>query len=256
MLKKELIILLLSIITLQAQKFNFETHFATFEGELTADDIYEVDFGRLDAYELKLREGDYIKLKLTADFFPFLAIVAPSNEYKLSFPKDNKSIVYFEEDIDETGLWHIYIAGDSTDTGNHTLKICHVAADSRKLPVNADYTILTAFLLSHTNTDYFYFRNKECNIKNGEWKFVLPEQNLFESGKIIISENRTKLILEIPIDEELFQKISTQLSLLLNKEWNVRKSEKEIKYYEIEGLKKIILSKNDKKIQLIIINEK
>ncbi len=254
-MQKAIILVFLFLLNIQAQEFKFETNSSTLKGELTADDLFETDFGRFDAYELPLEDGDFIALKLKSSFFPLLTIVAPSNEYKVAFPKESKPEVLFKREIDESGMWQIYIAGDSTDLGKHSLQILYVSKDSRNLPQNADYCTLTEFFLSHTKTEFSYFKQDNFGKTDDELLLNINSQKLFTKGIISTKHNSTKLTLLLENNDELFQKVSQQLKNCLKKKWNTRDSKNGFEFSEIEGLRKISLTKDNSSLKLEFISK-
>jgi len=235
-----------------SQQIKFSTHSSTLKGELTEEDIFEKDFGRFDAYELQMEDGDFIIMKLKADFFPLMTVVSPSSEYKIAFPIDSTPEVVFQQEIDESGLWQIYIAGDSTDFGEHSLKLCYVSQNTRSLPNDANYCTLINFFIAHSVTNFFYFREENCELNDGTKELKMNSLGLFESGEIITKDDVSKLTLTINSSDSSFQKISEELKLCLKKDWNIRKSEEKIEFKEIEGLRKISFIKNKDSLMLTI----
>ena len=239
-----------------AQNAKFDTHAVTLKGELTKDDIFEKDFGRFDAYELNMQEGDLIYLSLKADFFPLMIVVAPSSQYKMAFPKDNKAEVNYKTEIDESGLWYIYIAGDSTDTGSHTLNLCYVSENARKLPKNSDFLTTVKFFLAHSVTDFNYFKDENCNTKDSSWNVNLAPNGVFESAKIIQKNGVSKIIVQIAIPQNEFGDYYKSLKNEYGKAWNIRKidGKDEIDLSEIEGLRKITVVKNASGKGILVIS--
>ena len=253
MFKKTIFLIMLFSVVMFCQKSKFETHTSTLSGELTEDDIYEKDFGRFDAYELQLEEGDFLIMKLNASFFPLLTVVSPSSEYQIAFPSDSSPEVIFQQDIDESGLWQIYIAGDSTDFGKHALKLCYVSENTRTLPPNSDYCTLVEFFLAHSKTNFFYFRNKDGKIKNGKSELKINLQNLFDSGEVAARDDVSKVTLhKEETGDNTFENISQNLKMCLKRRWNMRSYDNRIEFKEIEGLRRVILEKVKDKIDLTI----
>ncbi|MBU1115764.1 MAG: hypothetical protein KKE09_11585 [Bacteroidetes bacterium] len=255
MLHRVIILVFLFLLNVQAQEYNFDTHSSILKGELTKDDIFETDFGRFDAYELQMEEGDFLVMKLKSSFFPLLTIVAPSNEYKVAFPNDEKSEVVFEQQIDESGLWQIYIAGDSTDIGPHSLQLFYVSQDSRKLPKNANYCSLVQFFLSHAKTGFFYFKDDHFSKSDGEWVLRLMTQNLYKSGSVITKNGISRVTLILDNKDDIFKTISEQLKVCLKKQWNIRENKNGLEILEIEGLRKIFLKKEKSILKLEIYSK-
>jgi hypothetical protein len=252
MFKRAIIITFLMLLNLQAQKYNFDTHSSTLKGKLTNDDIYDADFGRFDAYELPMEEGDYIIMKLKAEFFPLMTVVSPSSEYKIAFPKDSNPEVIFKQEIDETGLWQIYIAGDSTDLGEHSLELCYVSSSTRNLPPNANISTIVDFYLAHAETNFFYFREENCELRDAKIAISIDSQKLLEMGEIFANKMYSNISLFINKYESSFAKISEELSQHLKGSWNIRESKNKIEFKEIEGLRRILLEENSSSLKLII----
>jgi hypothetical protein len=252
MFKSAIVLTFLILINLQAQKYDFKTHSSILNGELTTDDIYEPDFGRFDAYELQMEEGDFIIMKLNASFFPLLTVVAPSSEYQVAFQNDDNPEVVFKQEIDETGLWQIYIAGDSTDLGSHSLKLCYVSQESRTLPEDANYCTLINFFLSHSETNFFYFREENYSLKDGKKELKMDSQDLFEKGEIFTKNDISKLSLFFNPGISSFDTISADLKTCLKKNWNIRETKNKFEFVEIEGLRKISFVKNKTSFKLTI----
>lgn len=194
-------------------------------------------------------------MKLKSSFFPLLTIVAPSNEYKVAFPKDIKPEVEFEQEIDESGLWQIYIAGDSTDVGSHSLQLFYVSQVSRVLPKSANYCTLVQFFLSHAKTGFFYFKDDYFSKSDGEWAVKLNSQKLYLKGIVSTKNNVSKLTLLLDNNEDLFATVSGQLKVCLKKQWNIRENKNGLEISEIEGLRKIFLTKEKSNLKLEIYSK-
>ena len=252
MIQRAIILVFLVLLTTNAQDYNFKTNASTLKGELTKEDVFESDFGRFDAYELQMEEGDLLVIKLKSSFFPLLTVVAPSNEYKVAFPSESKPEVILKQEIDESGLWQIYIAGDSTDVGTHSLQLFYVSHDSRVLPKKSNYCSLAQFFLSHATTGFDYFKDNYFDKIDGNWQIKLGSQNLLIKGTVSTKSDISKLTLLLENDDELFQKVSFQLTNCFQKKWNIRESENKLEISEIEGLRKIFLMKEKSSLKLEI----
>ncbi len=252
MFKRAIFFTLIILANLQAQTYNFDTHSSTLKGELTKDDIFENDFGRFDAYELQMEEGDFIIMKLKADFFPLMTVVSPSSEYKIAFPNDSNPEVVFKQEIDETGLWQIFIAGDSTDVGNHSLKLCYVSQITRELPADATNCDLLNFFLAHSETNFFYFYKNNLEFKSGKVDLEIDSHELFDKSELEKDENKSKVTLHFNNNDYSFETISEELKKCLKGDWNKRESENKIEFSEIEGLRKISILQNKLGIELSI----
>jgi hypothetical protein len=237
-----------------SQEYNFSTHFSVLEGELTSDDVFEKDFGRFDVYELPMEEGDILRLKLTAEFFPLMIINSPSSEYKMAFPEDNKSFVTFEQEIDESGLWYIYVTGDSLDSGSHSLELCYISNDSKEVPSDANFIMLTEFFLAHSETNFAYLKGDGCELKDGKWDVKLDPKGKYNLANITTNDEVSKLTISFDLEENKFEEMATELKDSFKKSWNVRvsKAKDSVALSEIEGLRKMLLSKNDRNITLKI----
>jgi len=255
MFKRVIIYAIMFSGILLAQNGRFETHTTTLNGELTAEDIFETDFGRFDAYELQMEDGDFIIMKLKADFFPLLTIVSPSNDYKIAFPTESQPEVVFQQNIEESGLYQIYIAGDSTDFGKHYLKLYYVSENTRKLPPNSDYCTLVDFFLAHSKTDFFYFRNENGKIKTFNNDLKIDLQKLFDKGEVSTKDNVSKVILYSANNEMGYDVISKALKMCLKNNWNVREKNNSLEFKEIEGLRRIFLEKENKVTKLSILTK-
>ena len=251
MFKRAMFFTLIFLINIQAQTYNFDTHSSTLKGELTKDDIFEADFGRFDAYELQMEEGDFLIMKLKANFFPLMTVVSPSSKYEIAFPNESNPEVIFKQEIDETGLWQVYIAGDSTDLGNHSLKLCYVSQSTRKLPKDATNCDLVNFFLAHSKTNFFYFTNS-IEIKSGKMDLTINSQGLFEKGVVERDKIKSKVTLLLNKKTTLFKTISEEIKKCLKGNWNKRENKNKIDFFEIEGLRKISLSQNKSNIKLSI----
>ena len=245
------IIITLSSMIL-AQENNFDTHSLDLKGELSNDDAYQDNFGRFDAYELNMQEGDLIEIKLKAEFFPLLTVVAPSGIHKIAFPADEKPIVNLVHEIDETGHWYIYVAGDSTDIGAHDLKLCYVAGNTRQLPVGADICTITKYLLAHSNTKFFFYRNRDCEITEDQWDVNLTNQNLFEIAEVESKGNSITFNLQTntQASKDKFNKWSYQISECLTDNWVEKGNENQTVFTENSGNRKIKIEFKDGKINL------
>lgn len=228
-----------------SQQIKFDTHSIVLKGELTSEDIFEKDFGRFDAYELPMEEGDIIKMRLTASFFPLMIVAAPSSEYNMAFPKDNNPAVVYQQEIDESGLWYIYIAGDSLDIGEHSLELCYVSKNTREIPEDADFATLVEFFLAHSNTDYFYLKNNGDEIKSGKWDVELDSHSKYKSAKIVSKNNISVLTINFEFSKNLFEEQASKLKKDFGKTWNFRmnKSKDLVELFEIEGLRIMYLQK-------------
>ena len=237
-----------------SQEVKFDTHSIILEGELTNEDVFEKDFGRFDAYELQMEEGDIIKMRLTASFFPLMIVAAPSSEYKMAFPEDNSSAVIYQQEIDESGLWYIYIAGDSLDRGEHSLELCYVSRDTREIPADADFVTLVEFFLAHSETNFFYLKDSDCVIKSGKWDVELDSHEKYNSATIVSTNSISVLTINFDSEKNLFEDLTSELKHKFGKAWNVRvKDSKDlVELIEIEGLRKMSLQKEQDAIKLKI----
>ncbi len=235
-----------------AQENNFDTHSLDLKGKLSKDDAYQDNFGRFDAYELNMQEGDLIKIKLKAEFFPLLTVVAPSGIHKIAFPSDEKPIVNLEHEIDETGHWYIYVAGDSTDIGAHDLQLCYVAGNTRQLPVGADICTITKFLLAHSNTKFFFYRDRDCEITEDQWDVDLTNQNLFDMAEVVVKGSSIFFNLQTntQVSKDKFNKWSYQISECLTDDWIEKGDENKTNFTESSGSRKIKVEFKGGKITL------
>jgi hypothetical protein len=245
---------MISSSLLFAQTGNFDTHIIDLKGELSSNDAYQDNFGRFDAYQLNMQEGDFIKLKLTAEFFPLITIVSPSGKHEIAFPDDQNPEVDLEKEIKETGKWYIYIAGDSTDVGKHELKLCYVAENTRMLPPDADICKIAQFLLAHSNTAFFYYREKECDIENGSWDVTLPNQNLFDNSEVKMKGNLANIVLERNGNKNKFGEMSYKISECLSDDWIEKGTDNQTTFTESSGARKIKIKYEDGKIILTVSN--
>ena len=236
-----------------SQGIIFDTHSLSLNGELSREDPFEDNFGRFDAYELSLHEGDFIKLKLKAEFFPLLTVVSPSGDYKLAFPSGGDPEVKYELEINETGHWYIYVSGDSTDTGAHDIKLFYVSANTRQLEANTDICTVSHFMLAHANTNYFYLRNNEIELKEKTYDIDLTNQNLFQSNEIKVNNNNLNAKLQtISLKKEKFNEWTYILSECLPNEWTEKTDNGNIVFEEINGSAKVKLIYSDGKAILNI----
>ncbi len=255
MLKRIFIFLFMGITSiLFSQEYNFSTHFSILEGELTSDDVFEKDFGRFDVYELQMEEGDILRLKLTAEFFPLMIINSPSSDYEMAFPKDNNPFVVFEQEIDESGLWYIYVTGDSLDSGSHSLELCYISSDCKEVPSDANFITLVNFFLAHSETNFDFLKENNCKIKDGKWSVSLDAKGKYDTADIVTKDGTSKLTINFDLETDLFDNMVAELKENFKKNWNVRvsKSNDSVKLIEIEGLRKMLLKKDNKKITLEI----
>ncbi len=235
-----------------SQEVKFDTHSLVLKGELTTEDIFEKDFGRFDAYELPMEEGDIIKMRLTASFFPLMIIAAPSSEYKMAFPEDNNPSVIYQYEIDETGLWYIYIAGDSLDVGEHSLELCYVSKDTKEIPIEADFATLVKFFLAHSETNFFYLKDNDCTTKSGKWDVELESHGLYTSATIVSENSISVLTINFKSDINLFEDQTSVFKTDFKNAWNVRVNDSKgiVELAEIEGLRKMSLKKDQNGIKL------
>ncbi len=249
-----LFLLIIAVSTVLSQEIKFDTHSLILKGELTEDDVFEKDFGRFDAYELPLEEGDILQMRLNASFFPLMIISAPSSEYKMAFPENNNSEVTYKQEIDETGLWYIYIAGDSSDSGDHNLELCYVSRDTKEIPLDADFRILVNFFLAHSATDFFYLKDNDCRIKSGEWDVELDSYEKYNSATIVTKNDISVLSVYFDSEGDLFEELTSILKINFKKAWNVRVNDSNdlVELFEIEGLRKMTLVRGEEEIELKI----
>lgn len=248
------IIILLSSLIL-AQEYKFDTHSLDLKGELSKDDAYQDNFGRFDAYELSMQEDDYIKIKLKSEFFPLLTVVAPSGTHKIAFPADENPVVNLEKEIDETGHWYIYVSGDSTDIGAHELQLCYVAGNTRQLPSGANICTITKYLLAHSNTKFFFYRDRNCEITENQWDVNLEDQNLFENAEVKVEGNSISFNLQAntKVSKDKFNKWSYQISECLTDDWIEKTENNKTVFTESSGTGKIKIKFTDNAINLSFI---
>lgn len=237
-----------------SQQMKFDTHSLILKGELTSEDVFEKDFGRFDAYELPMEEGDIIKMRLTASFFPLMIIAAPSSEYKMAFPEDNNPVVIYKQEIDETGLWYIYIAGDSLDSGEHSLELCYVSKDTKEITLDADFVTLVEFFLAHSATNFFYLKGNDCETKSGKWDVELDSHGKYNSAAIVTKNSISVITVNFDSEINFFEDLTSKLKKNFRKAWNIRVNDSKnlIELFEIEGLRKMSLQKGEKEIKLKI----
>ena len=182
---KNIIFILIFILSniLQAQ---YRVEEISINGELTADDPYEPKFGRFDPVELYLNKGDVLSISITADFPPFIALVAPSEKFYVEYTKDGSTITNYLKNITESGTWFLSIAGDSTDFGKYHLIANYMSANSITLPRDADYCTSLKFLSEHSKTNFFFMKKAA---KGGEQILWEPKINISNSLNNSIAEN-------------------------------------------------------------------
>ncbi|OGU36633.1 MAG: hypothetical protein A2068_13130 [Ignavibacteria bacterium GWB2_35_6b] len=179
MLKYIFIFLVLIISENATAQFRVEE--ILIKGELTADDPYNTNFGRFDPVELYLNKGDIISISMTAEFPPFIALVAPSEKYYVEYTKDGSTIKDYQISIKESGTWYLSIAGDSTDTGNYTLTANYMSANSITIPAVADYCTILKFLSEHSKVN-FYFLKESIKSENPKlWKSKIDFNDIIDS---------------------------------------------------------------------------
>lgn len=246
-----IIVVLTSIVF--AQQVQYDTHKIELNGELSIDDPFEENFGRFDAYEINLEEGDYIKINLVAQFFPLLSVVSPSGNYQLAFPSDGSSEVIFEQVTNETGRWYLYVSGDSSDIGTHNLDIYYVSQNTKMLQPNSNICETTKFLLAHANTNFFYLRDREISFKNDNSYINLQNQNSFQEVKIETEGEKVNAELKAnSVDKSKFKKWSYELSECLQYEWQEKGSDNQTQFLEVNGTRGILLNYNGNSILLSI----
>lgn len=195
-------VLLFILFHSQNMLAQFRTEEILIKGELTEDDPFNANFGRFDPVELYLNKGDVISISITAEFPPFIALVAPSEKYYIEYTKDGSTIKDYQVTIKEAGTWYLSIAGGSTDTGNYTLTANYMSANSSTLPADADFCTTLKFLSEHSKTN-FYFLKEISNEKEKKSKINLPaviNANISEnelSYKALLFESANKDSAEI-----------------------------------------------------------
>ena len=238
-----------------AQYIQYDTHKMELKGELTVDDPYEEDFGRFDAYQVKLQKGDYIKIKMSAQFFPLLTIVSPSGKYQRTFPEDGSSYVFHEQKITETGDWYLYISGEESDAGWHNLDLYYVSESSREISENANVCDITQFSLSHANTNFFFLRDREIDITHDDLQNII-ETNIFQNTEIRSEGDR--ILLEFKANgagRNKFNEWSFNLSECLNYNWEENSVDNNVMFKEMYGNRKVILNYNGNSIILVVSNK-
>ena len=184
MYKSFVLLLLLAFANILNAQYRVEE--ISISGELTADDPYEPKFGRFDAVELYLNKGDVISINLTAEFPPFIALVAPSEKYYVEYTQDGGTITNYLKTITESGTWFLSIAADSADFGKYDFVANYMSANSITLPANSDYCTTLKFLSEHSKTNFFFLKK---SAKGGDEILWEPKINLSESIESVISEN-------------------------------------------------------------------
>jgi len=172
----------------------------------------------------------------------------------MAFPQDNNSEVIYKQEIDETGLWYIYIAGDSLDRGEHSLKLCYVSRDAKVIPFDADFSTLVEFFLAHSSTNFFYLKDNDCKIKTGEWDVILDSHEKYNSATIVTKNDISTLSIYLESENNLFEELTSKLKKNYKKAWNIRVSDSNdlVELLEIEGLRKMSLLNGEEEIELII----
>lgn len=186
MLKYIILIFLFSASNILNAQYRVEE--ISINGELTADDSFDPNFGRFDAVELYLNKGDVISISITAEFPPFIALVAPSEKYYVEYTQDGSTITNYLKNITETGTWYLSIAGDSTDFGKYDLVANYMSANSITIPFNADYCTSLKFLSEHSKLNFFFMKK---SAKGGTEILWEPKIDLTNSigGSITENEN-------------------------------------------------------------------
>lgn len=175
------IFLFLVLIFFENATAQFRVEEILIKGELTADDPFNANFGRFDPVELYLNKGDIISISMTAEFPPFIALVAPSEKYYVEYTKDGSTIKDYQINIKESGTWFLSIAGDSTDTGKYTLTANYMSANSITISAEADYCTTLKFLSEHSKVN-FYFLKESIQSENPKlWKSKISFSDTIDS---------------------------------------------------------------------------
>ncbi|KAB2839014.1 MAG: hypothetical protein F9K45_10630 [Melioribacteraceae bacterium] len=212
-------LLLFILINSQNLFAQFRTEEIIIKGELSEDDPFNANFGRFDPVELYLNKGDVISISITAEFPPFIALVAPSEKYYVEYTKDGSSIKDYQVTIKESGTWYLSIAGDSTDTGNYTLTANYMSANSITISAEADYCTALKFLSEHSKTNFFFLienlkevnRNSKINLPAVINANISEKENSY-IALLFESENKDSA-------EIFFKKIIDETKLCLGLDW-------------------------------------
>lgn len=169
----------------------FRVEQITINGELTSDDPFEPKFGRFDPVELYLTKGDVISFSISADFPPFLALVAPSEKFYVKYAENGNSISNYLKTITESGTWFLSIAGDSSDFGKYSLRANYMSASSASLPGNADFCTSLKFLAEHSKINFFFMKKPNGDNGNRSWDSKINLTSSLNSAIIKKDINRT-----------------------------------------------------------------
>jgi hypothetical protein len=120
------------------------------------------------------------------------------------------------------------------------------------LPPNADYCTLVDFFLAHSTTEFFYFRSENGKLKNAISDIKINLQKLFDRGEVSSKDNTAKVTLYSENNDAAFENISKILQICLKRQWNIRNSENRVEFKEIEGLRRILLEKENEVTRLSI----
>lgn len=174
-----LLFLLFMISVISSAQFRVEE--ISIKGELTEDDPYNKNFGRFDPVELYLTKGDVISISVTAEYPPFIALVAPSEKYYVEYTKDGSTIKDYQVNIKESGTWYLSIAGDSTDFGKYKLTANYLSANSITIPAEADYCTVLKFLSEHSKVNFYFIKESVKSENQKLWKSKIDFKDVSNS---------------------------------------------------------------------------
>lgn len=148
-------------------------------GELKANDPISAELGKINAIQLNFSKGDRFYSHLEAEFVPMLVLVPPSGEYIVKYPDVETLSAVFDDKINESGQWLLYIVGDSLDTGEYTLTNKYASAEAMQFSAK-DFCGVINYLMLHLKSDFHFIKGKEID-EEVEWNSKITFPNSINS---------------------------------------------------------------------------
>ncbi|MBZ0178256.1 MAG: hypothetical protein K8F36_03110 [Melioribacteraceae bacterium] len=149
------------------------------DGTLKASDPISAELGRINAVQLNFSKGDRFYSHLEAEFVPMLVLVPPSGEYIVKYPDPETLTAVFDDRINESGQWLLYIVGDSSDTGSYTLTNKYASEGALNFSQNDFCNVLDKLML-HLKADFHFIKGKVVE-QDVEWGSKIKLQNSVSS---------------------------------------------------------------------------
>jgi hypothetical protein len=206
MIKYFLILILLTTHFFAQTSFNVESF--EIKEEFTESDPIDESLGKFQNFEIHLNKGDKVSIDIsTQNFVPLLILISPKNHKYVESSQNGKTIS-FQENIDETGNWSLFIVTGKDDLGKYNCKISFSDEKSLTFPEKLTLQQFIDYFVAHSQADFVFLSEKL--IHQGKAFSLISENSSFEKVEFIGKSIVFKL--SISDKKSVFEELSKLLS--------------------------------------------